>query len=293
MQTDTLHRFLIESANVRGEWIHLDDTWQHMLDCADYPASIKKVLGEALAATLLLSASLKYKGTLSLQINGTGAANLLLIQATSTGTVRGLARWKEEPKGDQLSDIFKTGNLAITIEPSDGSKRYQGIVELQAESLEATLTEYFQQSEQLSTRLWLACNDESASGMLLQCLPEENDDDNEGWQRTVLLADTIKPEELLDLDVEDILHRLFHEEDVRLYAGDPLSFQCSCSQEKVEAMVVSLGQDEADALLQKQGEIAISCEFCNRHYQLDPIDVQQLFSEDLSADLSDNKKMVH
>ena len=287
MQTDTLHRFLIESANVRGEWIHLDDTWQKMLDCADYPTAIKKVLGEALAATLLLSATLKYQGTLSLQINGTGAVNLLLIQATSEGTVRGLARWKSEPEGEGLAALFNDANLIITVEPNDGNKRYQGIVELQTESLAASLSTYFQQSEQLATRLWLTSNDQSVAGMLLQRLPNRDDQDNEqnteGWQRSLQLTNTTRDDELLNLEVETLLHRLYHEEDVRLFEANTLSFQCSCSQDKVEAMVVSLGQKEADALLLEQGEIAISCEFCNRRYCLDAIDVRHLFSESIST----------
>jgi molecular chaperone Hsp33 len=298
MQTDTLHRFLIESANVRGEWIHLDDTWQSLLDCAAYPASIKKVLGEALAATLLLSATLKYQGSLSLQINGTGAVSLLLIQATSEGTVRGLARWKHEPEEDDLATLFGDANLVITIEPNDGTKRYQGIVALQTESLAASLAEYFQQSEQLATRLWLATGEHSVAGLLLQRLPNRNGDDEaeneEGWQRSVQLTDTVRQDELLTLKTETLLHRLFHEEDVRLFTPNALSFQCSCSPEKVEAMVVSLGQEETDALLQEQGEIAINCEFCNRRYQLDAIDVQQLFSDSISnSSVTAPEKAVH
>ena len=298
MQTDTLHRFLIESANVRGEWVHLDDTWQSLLDCADYPAPIKKVLGEALAATLLLSATLKYQGSLSLQINGTGAVSLLLIQATSEGTVRGLARWIKEPEGDDLATLFADANLVITIEPNDGNKRYQGIVALQKESLAASLAEYFQQSEQLDTRLWLAAGEDSVAGLLLQRLPNRDAQDEaenkEGWQRSIQLSDTVKDDELLNLDTKTLLHRLFHEEDVRLFEPNTLSFQCSCSRDKVEAMVVSLGQKETDALLHEQGEIAINCEFCNRRYQLDAIDVQHLFSESISTtSVTESEKTVH
>jgi len=298
MQTDTLHRFLIESANVRGEWVHLDDTWQSLLDCADYPSSIKKILGEALAATLLLSATLKYQGSLSLQINGTGAVNLLLIQATSEGTVRGLARWKQKPEGEGLAALFADANLVITIEPTDGNKRYQGIVALQKESLAASLAEYFQQSEQLATRLWLAAGDHSVAGVLLQRLPDRHThdevDNEEGWQRSLQLTNTVKEDELLNLNTETLLHRLFHAEDVRVFKPTALGFQCSCSRDKVEAMVVSLGQQETDALLQEQGEIAINCEFCNRRYQLDAVDVQHLFSESISTtSVTESEKTVH
>lgn len=299
MQTDTLHRFLIESANVRGEWVHLDDTWQSLLDCADYPTPIKQVLGEALAATLLLSATLKYQGSMSLQINGTGAVNLLLIQATSDGTVRGLARWNREPEGDDLVALFADANLVITVEPNDGKERYQGIVALQTESLAASLMEYFQQSEQLATRLWLAAGEHSVAGLLLQRLPnrqvQDEDNNQEGWQRSIQLTNTVTTDELLTLEAQTLLHRLFHEEDVRLFEPTTQRFECSCSRDKVEAMVLSLGEQEADILLQQQGKIAINCEFCNRHYRLDAVDVQHLFSDAVisTTSITESDQTVH
>ncbi len=279
MQHDSLHRFLIENTNVRGEWVHLDDTWQQLLACADYPAVVKKVLGEALAATMLLSATLKYNGTLSLQINGNAAISLLLIQATSAGTVRGLARYKAEPKSDSLQDCFGEGNLVITIEPNDGGERYQGVVGLQKASLADAIADYFEQSEQLKTRLWLAADDASSAGLLLQRLPNANSEDDDGWNRTEQLAETVTAEELLSIDAQTLLYRLFNEENVRLFDAEPLQFQCGCSQAKIEAMIQSLGQKEAEGIIAEQEEIAIDCEFCNRHYQLDSIDVKRIFTE--------------
>lgn len=278
MQRDSLHRFLIENTHVRGERVHLDETWQQLLDCAEYPTVVKKILGEALAATLLLSATLKYNGTLSLQINGTGAINLLLIQASSAGTVRGLAQWKRLPEGDSLADLFADGHLVITIEPNDGGERYQGVVALQEDSLADALAVYFEQSEQLKTRLWLAADDQSSAGLLLQRLPSD-DADEEGWNRTTSLAETLTADELLTVDTETLLYRLFHEEQLRLFDADTIRFQCTCSQEKIEAMMQSLGQQEAENILQEQGEIAIDCEFCNQHYVLDRVDIKRIFSE--------------
>jgi len=281
MQQDSLHRFLIENTDVRGERVHLDQTWQQLLACADYPAPVKKVLGEALAAALLLSATLKYNGSLSLQINGAGAVNLLLIQASSAGTVRGLARWKHIPQGDSLPDIFGEGHLVITIEPNDGGERYQGIVDLQEDSLTDALAVYFEQSEQLKTRLWLAVDDNSAAGILLQRLPNDDSDD-EGWNRSVSLAETLSSDELLSLDAETVLYRLFHEEQLRLFDAESIKFQCTCSQEKIEGMVASLGQQEAENMLKEHDEIAIDCEFCNQHYQLDGIDIKRIFAENMA-----------
>lgn len=279
MQHDSLHRFLIENANVRGEWVHLDQTWKQLLDCANYPAAVKKVLGEALAATMLLSATLKYKGTLSLQVNGEGAVNLLLIQATSEGTVRGLARYNQEPTSDNLFDIFGKGHLAITIEPSDGGERYQGVVGLQEDSLADALAVYFEQSEQLKTRLWLSSNNESSAGLLLQRLPSADNADDDGWTRVTHLSETLTSDELLLLDQEVLLHRLFHEDDVRLFGGEAIQFQCGCSQEKIEAMIHSLGQQEAENMIAEREKIEVDCEFCSQHYQLDHIDVKRVFTE--------------
>ena len=281
MQHDSLHRFLIENTNVRGEWVHLDNTWQQLLACADYPAPVKKVLGEALAATMLLSATLKYKGMLSLQINGQGAINLLLIQATSEGTVRGLARYKQEPVGDSLQELFGDGHLVITIEPSDGGERYQGVVSLQEDTLANALAAYFEQSEQLKTRLWLAADDKVSTGMLLQRLPNADSDNQEGWDHTVHLSETLTSEELLSLDKDVLLHRLFHAEDIRLFEGEPLKFQCGCSQEKIEGMINSLGKQEAESMIAEQGKIQVDCEFCNHRYQLDHIDVQRIFADNI------------
>lgn len=278
MPDDSLHRFLIENINVRGEWVHLDETWQQLLDCAEYPDRVKKVLGEALVATMLLSATLKYQGTLSLQVNGDGAINLLLIQATSEGTVRGLARWTREPTSDNLKDLFGGGNLVITIEPSNGGERYQGIVGLQEDTLAQALAVYFEQSEQLKTRLWLATGEQAAAGLLLQRLPKAETTDEDGWNRALQLSETVTAEELLELDAETLLYRLFNEEQVRLFDAEAMRFSCSCSQAKIESMVHSLGRSEADSIIEEQGAIAVDCEFCSRHYQLDDIDVQRIFS---------------
>lgn len=275
MQRDSLHRFLIEQTNVRGEYVHLDDTWQQMLACSEYPEVIKQILGQALAATMLLSATLKFNGTLSLQVSGSGAVNLLLVQAHSKGTVRGLARWKTIPESSALPALFGDANLIITIEPSDGGERYQGIVSLQADTLTNALRDYFEQSEQLKTQLWLAVDDNSAAGLLLQRLPGEDD---EGWNRSVQLADTVTDDELLSLKTETLLYRLYHEDQVRLFDAEDIRFECSCSQEKIEAMILSLGKQEADSMIEEQSEISINCEFCNKHYGLDAIDVKRIFS---------------
>lgn len=278
-ERDTLHRFLIERTNVRGEWVHLDATWQAVLERAEYPQAVRGVLGEAMAAVALLAATIKFEGSLILQISGDGPLSMLVVQSSGQRTLRGLAHWREEvPEGD-LQQVFGDARMVITIDPGEGKERYQGIVALTGKDLGEALQGYFDRSEQLPTRLWLACDDERVAGLLLQRLPEQDEDaDPDAWQRVVTLADTLADEELLGLDARDVLHRLYHEEDVRLFGRDPVSFRCDCSQERVETMIRGLGADEARAILQEQGAIDVTCEFCNAPYHFDLIDVEQLFA---------------
>jgi len=282
MQKDSLHRFLIENTNVRGEWIHLDDTWLSLLSCSEYPDAVKTILGEALAATLLLSATLKYEGRLSLQVNGSGPVTLLLIQATSDGKVRGLAQWKEQPTDNNFSTLFGDGHLTITIEPTDGGERYQGIVDIEAETFSQVLENYFEQSEQLKTRLWFAVDEKSVSAMLLQRMPETDSIDEDAWSRTEQLAQTVTKSELIELDMETLLYRLFNEENVRVFEPQDIKFQCTCSQNKIEEMIVSFGETEALIIIEEQGKIAIDCEFCNHHYEIDKVDLKRLFSDNIT-----------
>lgn len=276
MAADTLRRFMLERAHVRGEWLHLDQTWQTLLERADYPPFVSKVLGEALTAAVLLAATIKHDGSLTLQIRGDGPIHLLVIQATAQGTVRGLAHWSRETEDTSLPGLFGSGQLLITLQSHRTHERYQSQIPLEGNSLSAALEAYFARSEQLPTRLWLMSDHQSAAGILLQRLPQEQAS-AEDWQRTSLLLDTLTREELLQLDAEEVLFRLFHEEQVRLFDAKNISFHCDCSQERIETMLRSLGQAEVDSILEEQGKIAITCEFCNASYTLDAVDVGQLF----------------
>ena len=282
--SDKSQRFLMDNTHIRGELVQLDKAWQALQATATYPAPIRKVLGEALAAISLLATTLKFKGSLILQINASAPVHMLVVQATSENTVRGLARWNEEITEDATyKDLFKDGRIIITVEPSDGGERYQSIVALSGDSLADSLKGYFEQSEQLQTRLWLASSDQKAAGLLLQRLPNSDDnlveEDNESWNRTLALSETMSAEELLDLEPETLLHRLYHEEDLRVFDQENIIFKCQCSQQKVEAMINSLGIKEARDIIEKQGSIKIDCEFCNTHYALDSLDIERLFNE--------------
>jgi molecular chaperone Hsp33 len=273
---------MLENAHVRGEWVHLDNTWQDMLARAKYPAFVRKVLGEALTAAVLLSATIKHNGSLILQIRGDGPIHLLVVQATPEGSVRGLAHWSREPDTISLPALFGSGHIAITLEAQKSGERYQSLIPIEGDSLTEALEAYFTRSEQLPTHLKLVSDDTSAAGILLQRLPHANASD-EDWNRTSLLLETVTDKELTHLEPEDILYRLFHEEEPRLFDPQDIRFYCGCNRERVETMLRSLGQTEATSILEEQGKIEIICEFCNAHYTLDAVDVGQLFKPAMPA----------
>lgn len=287
-ERDSLHRFLIERTNVRGEWVHLDATWSALLERADYPAPVRGLLGEALAATALLSATIKFSGSLTLQIRGDGAVPMLVTQAQvgrersgepeghGRRTVRGLAHWQNTPNAAPLERLCGQGHMALTIDPGQGGERYQGIVALHGENLGDVLRDYFERSEQLPTRLWLAAGRDGVAGLLLQALPGAVPDPD-AWERTVALAETLTHEELLELPVQQLLHRLYHEDDVRLFDREPVGFHCDCSRQRIGDMIRSLGREEAESIIAERGGIEVDCEFCGAHYQFDAVDAESLF----------------
>jgi molecular chaperone Hsp33 len=276
---DQVCRFTIDNTAIRGQLVSLDASWQACLEHCTADAFGRRLLGEALSAVALLASTLKMKGTITLQIRGQGAIHLLVAQATSERSIRGLVRQTRpiDDKTASLSDIFDADKIVITIDQGQGEP-YQGIVPLTGFSLQQALEAYFEHSEQLPTRLWLAADRESASGMLLQKLPQEYEDiTDDSWNRVSQLAATITAEELIRLSEKEILFRLFHEESVRLFDGEPMRFSCSCSRDRTAGMIKSLGQQEAYSILQEQRRISVTCGFCDAHYDFDPIDVEQLF----------------
>ena len=275
---DSLQRFIFEHAPIRGEIVHLDATWQAVLDRRDYPAPVRDILGEMMAAAALLTATLKFDGRLIMQVQGQGPVSLLMVECTSRRTLRAIAQWNGEVPEAPLSDLVGDGRLAVTIDPTKGKERYQAVVELEGLSVAEAFENYFARSEQLDTRLWLAADPNQAAGMLLQKLPESPLTDEDAWNRAVHLGSTLTRQELLALPVRDILHRLYHEEDIRLFSRVPVSFRCSCSRERVESVLRMLGLDEIHGILAEQGSVRVDCEFCGNRYTFDRIDAEQLFA---------------
>lgn len=285
MATDQLQRFLFDDTAVRGEIAQLEATYQDVLAKNAYPEPIQRLLGELLAACALLTATVKLDGTLSIEVRGSGALSLLMAESNPGNheraqQLRAIARfdeaaWAELP-GHSLAELFGEGRVIITLDPKEG-RRYQGVVPLEGESLAACVETYFSQSEQLPTRLWLAADEANAAGLLLQQLPREvAAEDTDAWDRINHLADTLTDEELTALTSRDVLYRLFHEENTRLFDPAPLVFSCTCSRERFGAALHQLGAEELRSVLEEQGQIETQCHFCNTEYVFAPADVEAL-----------------
>jgi len=279
--TDSLQRFIFDAAPVRGEIVHLDATWRAVLDRHAYPEPLRAVLGELMAAAALLSGTLKFDGSLILQIQGSGPVKLLVVECTSDQTMRATAKWDSELPDGSFRELVGDGRFVITIAPNDGKQTYQGIVELSGDSVSQVLEHYMATSEQLETRLWLTTGTEQAAGMLLQRVPGPTGDDPDAWTRAVTLSDTVTDRELLDLPAPHIIRRLFHEEDIRLFESRVVSFRCSCSRERVVNMLRMLGRKEVRSIVAERGNVEVNCEFCNKRYGFDAVDAEQLFAADV------------
>ncbi|MFV3404229.1 MULTISPECIES: Hsp33 family molecular chaperone HslO [Pseudomonas] len=282
--TDFTQRFIFDDRDVRGEMVALESSYAEVLAKHDYPQAVRQLLGELMAAAALLVGTLKFDGLLILQAQSQGPVPLLAIECTSEHDIRGLARYEaEQIKADAtLADLMPGGHLVLTIIPVNG-QRYQGTVELDGKDLSECFTNYFVMSQQVNTCIALAADGARARGLLVQQLPADRQRDSEerdeSWAHVKALANTVKTEELLGLDNETVLHRLYHEDAVRLFDIQPLRFKCSCSRERSGNALVSLGEPDAKALVEEcGGTVEIDCQFCNERYMFDASDVAQLFA---------------
>jgi molecular chaperone Hsp33 len=288
--SDTLRRFLFEHASIRGEIVHLDTTWQSVIERHDYPPVLRDLMGELCAATVLLAATLKLQGSMVLQIHGKGAVKLLVVECSGDMELRATAKWEGDLSGGTLQDLVGDGRFVITLDPKDGNQAYQGIVALEGESIAEILQNYMTRSEQLETRLWLAADGKHAAGMLLQKLPEKGGlQDDDPWDRAVLIAGTLKPEELLNVPAEELVHLLYHEEDIRLFESQSVVFRCTCSRENVARMLRMLGREEVDSIIKERGDVEVHCEFCNQRYVFDRVDADAVFTDIMA--ISANKTL--
>lgn len=296
-QNDTLQRFLFENTPVRGNLVNLTHTLQLALNQQKLPAGLKRALGELMAASALLTATLKMRGSLVLQIQSKGPLKLLVVECTSDFGIRATAKWAGDVDDSQsLFELIEHGQFMITLDPKDGRQSYQGIVPLEGNNICEILENYMLRSEQIDTKIWLCCDGNSAAGMLLQKLPDTINQVThneelaaqyiETWHRVGYLASTVTHDELLNLPAETLLTRLFNEEDVRLFEASTTQFFCSCSRKSVANMLRMLGDEEISSIIEEQGHIEVNCDFCNTHYRFDKVDAMQLLTTDVSTQAS-------
>jgi len=276
---DTLQCFLFEHAPIRGERVQLNATWQAVTTLRTYPAPLRQILGELMAAGSLLAATLKFDGTLILQLHGSGPVQLIVVECTSEHTLRATAKWSGSISNVGLRQLLGNGRFVINLVPRSGQQSYQGVVELNADSVAEIIEHYMKTSEQIDTKIWLSANAQQAAGLLLQKLPEAESPDVDAWNRVGLLASTVTSFELLNLPTQQLLGRLFHEEDVRLFEANPVCFRCSCTVARVADMLRMLGQDDVQQLIVERGEVEILCDFCNHRYAFDAVDAAQIFAQ--------------
>jgi molecular chaperone Hsp33 len=286
---DKLQGFIFDQFDIRGEILTLEQSYGEAIARGNYPQLIKHLLGEFMAAAGMLSATLKFDGVLTLQAQGPGPLSMIMADCTRHHNLRAIAsfdRAYDFNTDEPLAALVGMGTLSLTIDPSNG-ERYQGIVPLESENLANCLEDYFTRSEQLRTRIWLAADTEldspRAAGLLLQALPRQLETSAEKnlqmWEHTTQLANTITAEEQLTLDHEQQLHRLFHQEPLRLFEAKPVQFNCSCSKERISQALLSLGEKELNSILDEAGLVAIDCHFCGQHYTFTRDDIQRLFDE--------------
>lgn len=290
---DTLQKFMFENASVRGELVELGDSWQQVQALHSYPPAVQIMLGELMAAAALLSANLKFDGTMIMQIHGDGPVSLMVVECDSKLRLRATAKLRpgaaiaDDAGLDQLIHAHGQGRFVITLDPNDklpGQQAYQGIVPLDGADIATVIENYMLRSEQLDTKLWLAADRHVARGLLLQKLPKNGgseaqvNDEAEAWNHAVMLGDTLKAEEMLSHDIATLMHRLFWEQTLRVFDPEHPQFHCTCTREKVGNMLKMLGQAEVSQAISDLGRLDINCDFCGKHYAFDQVDCAQIFA---------------
>ncbi|MCG3747233.1 Hsp33 family molecular chaperone HslO [Vibrio cincinnatiensis] len=285
MANNQLHRYLFEDLSVRGELVQLDDVFQQIITSQAYPKPIQTLLGELLVATTLLTATLKFEGSITLQLQGDGPVSLVVINGDNQQKVRGVARWQGEIAEEaNFHQLMGKGHLVITIEPKKG-ERYQGVVGLEGDSLAQVLEGYFLRSEQLNTRLWIRTGEHAgkphAAGMLLQVMPDGTGTEND-FEHLEQLTNTVKDEELFSLAANELLYRLYNQEKVQLFTPQAVEFKCGCSRDRSASAIIAIDKEQINTILAEEGVVALHCDYCGTTYSFDSAQVAELFENQSS-----------
>ncbi|MBG9997166.1 Hsp33 family molecular chaperone HslO [Pseudoalteromonas sp. NZS127_1] len=281
MQQDLLHRYLFNELDVRGELVQIENAYNEMIADHNYPDPVKALLGELLVATCLLTATLKFEGEIAVQLQGDGPVKYAVINGDDKQNMRGIARLQSEITGTTVKELIGQGYMVITITPSKG-ERYQGIVPLEHDTLSECIESYFEQSEQLKTRLWFATDTTEGSakacGLFLQVLPVDKQKSIEDFAHLEALSNTIKDEELLYLDANTVLTRLYHEDNPRVFEPQAIKFKCGCSRDKTITALVNIGQEELLKDVAEKGSVNINCHYCLKEYVFNEQDIKSIFN---------------
>lgn len=291
MANNVLNRYLFEDLSVRGELVQLDEAYQRIISSKEYPAALQKLLGELLVSTTLLTATLKFEGSITIQLQGDGPVSLAVINGDHDQKIRGVARWEGDIADDaSLHDMMGKGYLVITIEPKKG-ERYQGVVGLEGETLADVIEGYFANSEQLKTRLWIRTGEHEgkahAAGMMIQVMPDGTGTP-EDFEHLEQLTATVKNEELFTLPANELLYRLYNQDSVRLYEPQPVEFHCGCSRERSGAAIITVERAEINDILAEEGSVSLHCDYCGTSYSFDEAEITELY-----AQAAPKKKTLH
>jgi molecular chaperone Hsp33 len=290
--TDNLTPFVFEHAAVRGALVTVPDTVRAVLACHPYPPPLQRALAELVAATALLASTLKFTGSLIMQLQGDGPVRLLVVECTASLELRAMAQWDAERTGTLNADATLAdlaggpahGRLVLTLDPKGAGTIYQGIVALESGSVAGLIEHYLATSEQLASRIILATDGQASAGILVQRLPGATEEDDVTWSRARDALDTLVPTTLLaNIAATDQLAATFPEDDVRVFKAKPVSFACSCSRERVENALRIAGSAEIESILAERGDVEVTCEFCNRRYGFDPAEARAVFVPDTAG----------
>tara|TARA_B110000211_G_scaffold85090_1_gene99782 strand:+ start:41706 stop:42563 length:858 start_codon:yes stop_codon:yes gene_type:complete len=282
MQTDILNRYLFDNLHARGELVNLSQTFQEIVAPHNYPSGIKNLLGELVAATCLLTATLKFEGEIAVQLQGDGPIGYMAVNGNNLQEMRGIARMSSETDATSLQDLIGKGNMVITIRPKNGEP-YQGVVALEEETLAECLAHYFEVSEQIPTKIWLFTDENTSqiAGTLIQLLPDAGDKAQQeaDFDHLCQLTNTIKSDEIFSVDSQELLYRLYHQEEVRLFEPQAISYKCSCSEEKCLNAISQIEPSELDNIIVEQGSVSMTCDYCLTTYQFKRPQLEQFIND--------------
>ena len=279
---DVLNRYLFDDMHARGELVQLESTFQNIIAEHNYPVGVSQLLGELVTATCLLTATLKFEGEIAIQLQGDGPVSYIAVNGNHQQEMRGIARVLKETNAVGLSNLIGSGNMVITIRPDKG-EAYQGVVSLEKDTIAECLAHYFEVSEQIPTKIWLFndSKNQQVAGALVQLLPDSDDKDKQiqDFEHLCQLTNTLKTDEVFSLDAKTLLHRLYHQENVRLYDPQNVRFKCGCSQEKCLGAIAQIEPIELKNILKEQGDVSMTCDYCKTTYVFDEFALAEFINE--------------